>query len=211
MSKGRGKGMVRHAVRPGEGTAMQVSRLTHVGVDGKSTAALGVNLAEAPVPDRKYLADGFKVVFEDGVAQLLFGQLRTDGQGLRSLLVIHLGGEAADHFLGSTANAAPNSMTFEDSLKSLKFEAAKPMNIQTEPAQTVALKATALYSAFSGVDSCVDFYQISPAAIHASRNSSYVGVEPVVRVDMRTPVLMGMLDTLKQHADAKQAEKESKS
>ncbi len=199
--KSRPVSVARHAVRPGEGAALHVTRVSRVGVDGKTTAALGVNLASAPVPERKYVADVFDVSFEDGLARLLFGQARIDGKGLRSLLVIHLGGEAAAHFMESTsAKSGPDAMTFEQSLESLKLNAAKPMKNMEEPTQTVALKASAMYSAFSGVDSCIDFYQISPASIHLSRNSDYLGVDPVVRVDMRTPILLGVIDSLREHA-----------
>src|SRR5207245_3970365 len=59
----------------------------------------GFDLSDAPIPDRKFVADTAGLVeFDDGV-RLLFGQQKNIGTGLRSLVAISMTNEAVARFL----------------------------------------------------------------------------------------------------------------
>lgn len=197
-------------VRPGEGHPIHVTRTQEIGVDGRTTAVMQGNIANAPVPDRKYVADGYEVLVKEGSVRILFVQKKVVGDGLRSLLEIHLGSKAVEHF-NSSLPTGKDRPTFEQTAANEGISASPPMHIAEEPAQSVALIANAIYAAFSSGDACMDFYQISPASIHAARQTSTVGVDPVVRVDLQTSKFLGLCNELKKIESTNLQLKSSKS
>jgi hypothetical protein len=180
------------SVRPGEGASVSVV-LGSATANGLQTAA--INLSDAPVPERKYAADVSAVAFVPGTVQILFGQRRIGGSKpvLRSLLVIHMAPSAAARFLESTAQFIPYSLAEIARLNGISAEASPP--ILEEPDQTIALAAGFVLTAASGEDATLDFYQASAFAMSAVKSGS-LSLDPVVRVDLRTSLLLGLVEEL---------------
>lgn len=196
MSKrNRGLPVLRHAIRPGEGTLVDVTVSKFSEPGGTSGAQLAINASNAPVPDRRYVADGFGVIADDQSAKLLFGQrLIGSKTGLRSLLVIHMSPRAVRQFLNSVDNV--RNPTFEEIAEKLSITPQGQMKIDEEPEQTVALSANFALCAVSGEEATIDLYQASPFSVLAVIESQKMALDPVVRVDLPSAVFMGLIREL---------------
>ena len=75
--------------REGEGSLVPVQMQLIERPGLPTVTQFGLNLSTAPVPNRKYVADIFDVHVDRGMAYLLFGQRKLDGNKLRSLIVVH--------------------------------------------------------------------------------------------------------------------------
>lgn len=183
------------SARQGEGFSIETERQQVVGVDGTTNITLGINIAQAPVPDRRYVADVVSVQSSKGGYLLLFGQQRLGRPDLRSLLVIHMTSTAAMSFLRSCLEIS--DPTLEQLAKSLGIVPVAPADIDDEPEQTVAMSANLVGVAVANDECCLDLYHMSAATVHAANKGGKVQVIPVVRVEMSTGQLIGLLEELK--------------
>jgi hypothetical protein len=127
--------------------------------------------------------------------KVVFGQERIDGKGLRSAIVVQM-----------SRNAAANFVRIADSITGPSFrEVAQAVNIPEEnlsavgdePPQALTLAANLTLSAITGHESCIDFYEASPFAMGIALRSEKLSLEPVVRVDLRTSLFLGLLKDLR--------------
>jgi hypothetical protein len=51
--------------------------------------------------------------------------------------------------------------------------------------------------AMTGQDSCIDFYQASPFAMAVALRAKKLQLDPVVRVEVRTPLLISLIAELR--------------
>lgn len=156
-----------------------------------------VDLGNAPVPERKYLAETCEVRLDRGRVKLLFGQERIGKAELRSLLVIHLSPSAITRFLDSLAQMSPS---LELAAAAMGFTPDRGAPITEEPRQTVALGAGILLAAMSNEEGCLDFFQASPFAMGSAVSSRKLALDPVVRVDMSAPLLLFLIAELRRIA-----------
>jgi hypothetical protein len=182
-------------VRPNEGTRVSVVLGQIASTSGLSLQTAAINLAQAPVPERKYVADAYGVNYSSGAVQLLFGQRRIGGSDLRSLLVIQMSPTGAARFLATSNQLAPLSLT--DMATQYGIVAEKSFQISTEPSQTVALAAGLSLMAAAADEATIDFYQASAFALSAMLHSSELALDPVVRIDLRTSLLLGLFEDLR--------------
>lgn len=180
--------------RPGEGFPIETVRQQVVGVDGTTGISVGVDLGQAPVPDRRYVVDLYSYRVTKGGCQLLFAQQKIGKAELRSLLVLHMTATAAGHLLRACVEMRDPSIAELAKIKGLEPEPAD--TIEEEPDQTVALNANLAGIAVANEETCLDFYQMSAATIHAARHGGQVHVNPVVRVELRTSQFLGLLEEL---------------
>ncbi len=192
MSKHTQSAVVRSFIRPGEGELVPIRHTHVVNVDGTSATAMEINLGQAAVPDRKYLADVSCVVHEDHELALLFGQKRLSGNKLRSLLIVRMPAPRVLMMLKTVSEM--KSPTLAEVAKALAITTEHLPPVPEEPDQTLALASNMAMLAFSGREACLDFYHSSPFAVAAAPKAQKLAVEPVVRVEMRTGALLAMLD-----------------
>jgi hypothetical protein len=163
--------------------------------DGSGGLELSLDLALAPVPDRRYVAEVGSVTYDGGVVQLLFGQKKIGlSGGLRSLIVIQMTTTAVHNFLRTLDSVDPNFRIWLD----LNDVHSQLMNIQEEPDQTVTLFANTVGLASAGRESCIDFYHASAFSLHYAQQNKKLAVDPVVRVILGSGLLIAMLDKLRE-------------
>ena len=183
--------------RPGEGVFLDAVVNTFVGTDGKTIAQMGINLAAAQVPDRKYYADICGITSFRGTVKLMFGQERVNSTELRSLLVVQMSEDSVGRFL-STIDQVKNPTFLEAAASATsKFELEPLTTKITEPVQAIALPANLVFCGVSGTDACADFYQASPFAIGNVMKSKRLALDPVVRVDLRTSLFLSLIEGLR--------------
>lgn len=181
--------------RAGEGTLVDVAVKEIVGTTGRSISQMGINLARAPVPDRKYAADTCSVSYANQTIRISFGQQRLNNDGkLRSLVVVLLSPPSIAEFIKSTHSVVNPS--FAEIAERVGFVAEELPKLREEPDQSIALAANMILVAMSGFDSCLDFYQASPFAIRTAAHTHKLAVEAVVRIDLRSGLLLGLLDEM---------------
>jgi hypothetical protein len=186
--------------RPGEGSAaINASFQTFISPDGRSVAQLGLDLSQAVVPDRKYAADTCSLLYSNQTVRIIFGQERFNGDGLRSAVVVKMSPRAVVQLLAMIDSTMPASFV-EALLGTEGVEVQKLASSTMEPAQvTVVLAANLAMPAVSGMEACIDFYQASPFALGVTMqsHSDKLAVEAVVRVDLSTGLLLGLLEELR--------------
>jgi hypothetical protein len=77
----------------------------------------------------------------------------------------------------------------------IQAEAANTFHVEAE--QTVELDANIVAVAFSGNEACFDFYEASPFSVSAVTATNTLGLIPVVRVNTRTSLALGMIARLR--------------
>jgi hypothetical protein len=183
--------------RPGDGTPINVVLEQFTATDGTQVTNIGIDLNQAPVPDRRFAADSCGVIVKNGTVKILFGQDRVSGDGWRSLVIVQMSARAAGRFLGSLAH--PNNPFLE--LKKTTAElygVEKLVESFSEPpqGQAIALAANLPAIGITDNETCLDFYQTSPFALSAVANTEELALEPVVRVDLRSSLFLGLLEGL---------------
>jgi hypothetical protein len=183
--------------RIGEGVMIDVTHHPIVGVGGQTGVAVSINLENAPVPDRRFVVDVASIQYSNETVKLLFGQQKVSSSELRALLIIQMSPTAARQLIEAIGKMKPPLSEVFQKHGFVKEELA---DITEEPDQTVALAASMVAIAFTGRDACMDFYHISSfsmARVAASKaKNKQIGVEPVVRLDIRTSVVAALYEKL---------------
>jgi hypothetical protein len=186
-------------LREGEGVALDVRVKHDVAVSGQSVALMEVDVRNAPVPDRRYVADMYAVRAEGRSFRLMFGQRRLNGTELRTLLIIQMSATAVKQFL-TTVDQVKNP-TFQEIVQVVGAPAEQPGVVDREPDQTVALSANMVLTAMSGEEAAMDFYKASPFSLHAAPVRGKLALDPVVRVDLPSVIALGAILELRKAAD----------
>jgi len=181
--------------RPGEGVVLDVDVKQFTASDGSEVANFNIDLRSAQVPDRKYTADTCAVAQASGTVKIMFGQERVDQTGWRSLLIVHMSTESVSRFLSMLEQL--KNPTLDEVVAKSKIAAESLASKASEPDQAIALTANLGFVGIAGNESCVDFYQASPFSIGAVISSKQIALEPVVRVDLRTSLLLGMISGIR--------------
>jgi hypothetical protein len=130
------------------------------------------------------------VVFANSTVKIVFAQQKLSGE-MRSMIIIHMSTHAARQFVASVTDPVPPGVDIRVLSSAIESEAL--MDASVEPEQTVAFSANMVAIAVVGVDSCLDFYQTSTFAMANIATSSKVPIDPVVRVDLRTALLVSVI------------------
>jgi len=190
--------LVQRYTRPGEGVVIGIVRQDIADSDGAVSQAVSIDLSTAQVPDRRYAAEVGAIVMSDNMIRLLFGQTKAIGEGLSSLLVIHIPYRAARVFLHSMNGVAKSAREYMDRHKTGNSRLLE-LKDQKEPAQTATVEANIIAAAFSGREACMDFYHSSSFAMHGFGITGKFFAEPTVRVTLALPLLMAIYDWLSSH------------
>lgn len=181
--------------RPHEGSNVPAIIGQTTVVNGLEVKTAAIKLDEAPVPERKYVADVCGLTYEPGTVKLLFGQRRIGSEGLRSLLVIQMFPSGVARFMSAIDQVSPHSLDHLAQAAGIQAEQSKP--ITEEPAQTVALAAGFCLFAASPEETTLDFYQASAFAMSNMVHSRKLAVDPVVRIDLRTSLLLALVHDIR--------------
>lgn len=183
--------------RQGEGsTTIAVDVKTFMSTDGRTVTNLGANLAGASVPDRKYVADACAVSYQRDTVKIIFAQEKFDGKGLRSAIVIHMTPRAVVQMLG--VFDGPLHQIFEENARSEGIAPEQISTFESEPQQVAALSANLAIGAAAGREACLDFYQASPFSFSIAAQSRKLDLDGVVRVELSTALLLGLLGSLRE-------------
>jgi hypothetical protein len=172
--------------RPGEGAKLVVTEQKHT-VDGETT--LKLDMLQAQVPDRRYVADCGTVLRSGDVFRLVFAQSKTSPTGLRSVIDVQMMRPAVSMFLSSLE-------TVQENLTQGQAQPLALLGSYEEPSQAVGLAANVVPIAFSGSEACMDFYQMSAFMMSTLAKGADVYAEPVVRVTLPTGLLIALIAKL---------------
>lgn len=178
------------AVRPGEGVVVELRPVVAREVSGSNATRMSANVSAIPVPSKRYSADVCFVGFSHGTYKWLFAQEKFNSQELRTLIIVKMSAEATVRFLTSCDEASP---TFDEFAEQTGIEVESLPKFGEEPKETVAFDANFALVALSGAEACVDFYHSSAFAVGASKHTNKLALDPVVRVDLRSSLLLGMI------------------
>jgi hypothetical protein len=162
--------------------------------DGTQVTNVGIDMNQAPVPDRRFAADSCGLIVKHGTVKILFGQDRVDGNGWRSLVIVQMSSKAAGRFLGSMQN--PDNPFLETKKKTTElFGVEDLVSSFAEPpqGQAIALAANLPAIAMTENETCLDFYQASPFALGNVAKTQELALEPVVRIDLRSSLFLGLM------------------
>lgn len=180
MAKGQ---LESYKARVGEGNVLEVTRKIHSKPDGSVGFLITLDLNNAPVPDRRYVADAADAKYQNDYVYLMFWQRKISGDEARSMVIIVLSAASVLQFLRNADGPVG---------KLLKSDRNMPLTILgQEPAQTVCLAASIVAGAWTGSEACMDFYHASPFVISNLPNGK-LAAEPVVRVTVPTGLMAAL-------------------
>ena len=195
MAKSEVLTQVQRLPRQGEGAVVELSRRQVAHPDGTSSLELNMDLALAPVPEKRYVADVASIIYATDVLQLLFGQKRIGrSDTLRSLIVVQMTSTAAGQFLRTLTTWEPGARKWIE-LNDIHAELSE---IENEPEQTVTLFANIVGMAFAGREACIDFYHASPFSLHYVQQNKKMSIESVVRVMLGTGLAIALVDKIRE-------------
>lgn len=192
----RGGQLVQTFARREKGTPVPVTTRQVTLKDGTAGTVHGINLSEAEVPDRTYVGETCGAICENNMVKITFAQPKLGG-GLRSLVIISMTPLAATQFLHSIERLQSPSLE-EIAAKSNITEEPLSDLPTSEPEQTASLIANMVAAAFSGRETCMDFYHANAFTIAALPATSKMHLEPVVRINTRTSLMLALVHRLQE-------------
>lgn len=161
--------------------------------DGSTTTEYNLDLDQMPIPERRYVADVAWVDHRDDFIRFIFGQRALSGEKLRSVVIVNLYPEPIRNMLGRSAEFVANIAEF---LKRNEMAVSDPGPLPEEPNQTVALTANVMSLTFVGREAEWDFFHLPPSGVRKIDERSDVVMDPVVRIDLATRLVAGILQAL---------------
>ena len=186
-----GKTLVHRTLRIGEGHAVDVAILP--ATKGAATQ-YRIDTSSLPVPDRKLTSDAVGLIRGDYMVKLLFAQREANDDGFLSLLTVQMSFDSVHSFLRTM-------VPLEDGLEAFnKIPVGKLSVIKGRVQQSAAVSASIVLAGYTGTDGCLDFYYTSPFSVQSISFGNKLAVEPVVRVNIPTPLLIAMSRGLREIA-----------
>jgi len=176
--------------RDGEGVTITTNRRSIPLPDGTVAVEMGVEMGNAPVPDRRYVADIACIEYRNATVYLVLGQRKLVEKSLRSMIVLTLSSIGVLHFLKACEKLDDNVFKRFNSPELVVAAEA----LGEEPNQVVELAANIILIAFAGQEACFDFYFVSPYVIAQLAQGGDFAVDPVVRVTLNTGLAHAILD-----------------
>lgn len=180
--------------RLGGGYLVPVERRVVPKPDGTTLVEVGVDLARAPIPQRRYHADAADVVQRLDTVILVLAQSKLYGANLRSMVAVHMSADGIHHFLRTCTEFYPRLCSF------VAASAAKEAltSFDAEPEQTVSMAANLVAAAHAGREAIVDFYQMSATAIRELQAGpkDEIALDAVLRVDVSAALLAAIIERL---------------
>jgi hypothetical protein len=179
-------------IREGEGVVVTTTRRMVPQPDGTTSYEMAVDMGDAPVPERRYVADIASVSYRDGTVYLVFGQRKLVGRGLRTMVVLTMSSSGVLNFL-KACEGIPSEVLNKFVSPNLML---KPDELEEEPSQVVDLAANIIVAGFSGREACFDFYFVSPYVLGQLAQGGKFAVDPVVRVILQSGLASAIVKSL---------------
>lgn len=179
------KSLTQRIVRIGEGHAVDVSVIPAA---KGGQAHYSLDTFALPVPERRLSCDAVGVKKAEYVLKLLFAQEEVSGDGLLSMLVVQMTFGSVLQFL-ATLNPLRDQI---EKLEKANFPAGAVSENMGKAEQTAFVTASMILAGYSGTDGCLDFFYTSPFSLRSINLGNKISVEPVVRVNLPTPLLIAM-------------------
>lgn len=178
------------------GMAAPIQKRFETRSDGSVVSQLVMQIRDLAPPERRYSAEEAFVTFNgtDAVS-FHFLQRKLSGE-IRSLVSVKMYSDSARQYhetLNAIAEPLEQFVTRSDvDVPEVKMPA-------DEPPHTVAMVASVAQTTFGGFEAEMSFYHVSPYGLHlatVNEAADSVAVEPVVRVDLPTTMLVGIVRQL---------------
>jgi hypothetical protein len=193
MSGKPGKALAQRALRLGEGHAVDVSVVpASKGVQ----AHYAIDTSGLPVPDRRLSADTVDAVVSEFVVKLLFAQKQVVGDGFLALLIVQMSFDSIHQFLHTLEPLKEGVLKLEEG----NLRKGSVSTINQKPEQAAVVTASMALAGYTGSDGCLDFYYTSPFSMRSINFGNKIAVEPVVRVNLPTPLLVALWRRLEELA-----------
>lgn len=176
--------------RVGEGVLVDLVNIPAPNRAGNAVIAYRVNIGSVPVPSKRYSTDVAFLAYKRNTIKLMFGQEKHSDNLLRTLLIIKMTPTAARKFLRTTQEA------FRKHSEQVNLKPEVIDDDFIEPHDTVSFDSNIVLAAIAGREACCDFYHASSFSLASSVKSKKLALDPVVRVDLRATLLMGLLESL---------------
>ena len=185
--------------RAGEGHSitMKVKAVTRTGESG--TMTFGIDLADAPVPSRRYAAELATVEVRDNELRLFFAQRSPFGNDFDSVLVMRLNPRAAANLIRSIDEMGSPSL--EDIQRAIKVEPEpliKELKNPVHPGNVANMVANFVAVAIAEFETCLDFYHSSAFVMGVISTKGSIEMEPKVRVDIRTALFISLISKIRE-------------
>jgi hypothetical protein len=184
-------------IREGEGVVVTTARRMVPRPDGTTSYEMAVDMGDAPVPERRYVADIASVSYRDGTVYLVFGQRKLVGRGLRTMVVLTMSSLGVLNFL-KACEGIPSEVLNKFVSPNLML---KTDELEEEPSQVVDLAANIIVAGFSGREACFDFYFVSPYVLGQLAQGGKFAVDPVVRVILQSGLASAIVKSLQAFKD----------
>jgi hypothetical protein len=182
--------------RPGDNYFVDVALERKVSTSGETVSSVGITLATAPVPERRYVADVCYVKHDSVGVKIIFGQQKLIQGLLRSAIVIKMSRRGVSQLLSSVDEISNPS--YAEIAERERFTPISVQEPESEPEQVITLAANLAISAMSGEETSMDFLQMSPFAMAVlAKGAHQAPIDPVVRVDLHSEVFLGLLESLR--------------
>lgn len=176
--------------RPGEGHLIDMVVLA----SDSETTTVRLEASGLPVPDRKFSCDAMQVTSTNVGARLLLAQRLPVGEGLLSMLVVTMAPEAVEQFLRSIDEAfVQQARGYVEAHKGSEEEVV----FTTNAAQSVVVNCSYVLAGYTGLAACMDLYNQSPFSVQSMFAAKKVAMDPVVRVNFSTGLLVALVDGLR--------------
>jgi len=187
--------MTRSPLRPGDYGSLPVNRRVVAQPGGSPLVELSLDLQNAPVPERRYAADGVLAVRTPENVHLVFGQAKITSTQLQSAVLLKFSFDAARSFLATCVDFTPRLRKF---VEANAVHKSAPLQISgEEPSQVVTMTTNMVAAVYMGREACLDFYNASPFAFRALGNDgTQLAVDPLLRVELATGLLLSMVEQL---------------
>lgn len=186
--------------RPGEGSSVGFVVKHSSSADGTTGVTLQLNLNTARVPDRRYVANVAGLVPDVDRITLVFGQTKLGGGAYRSLLLLELSSSYIRQFIRASSAMLKSAIQYAEKNNVARTELVTVR--EDVPGQTVPFAANLATAGFTGRDACMDFYYASPFSVQIAGQGGEFQVDPVVRVNLPTALMIAMYEKLMELKDS---------
>lgn len=163
--------------------------------DGTVATQFVIQIGELPPPERRYSAEEAFLTF-NGRDAVLFHFIQRKANGVvRSLVTVKMYSDSARQYHDTLDVIAEPLEQFVERVQ-LQVPRVEPPD--GEPDHSVSVVASVAQTTFGGYEAEMSFYHVSPYGLHvaAMKNMENVPIEPVVRVDLPTVMLVGIVRQL---------------
>lgn len=161
-------------------------------IDAPTGVQVRIDYADAPIPRDYYVADYFFVENRDPDVLFVFGKLAAKGNLRTRLEIVFPAGFFINQLLASSREFHAKLREYVDKLA---YHAQQPGDHSLEADKEQTLVSNNVLMVLSAGDSLMDFYYISPRDMYYKpRNRRDIELEPLARVLLNPPMLLGFLD-----------------